>query len=262
MPLMNARMDAMRVTIIPSAFFLVSSISFSQPGNALVFAVATVRASQHPVGADTNNQFAFEAAGISGRNVTLRRLVAEAYSLQIQQVAAPGWADQKEYDLEARADGPASKEQLRLMLRALLSERFRLAAHEEEQERRVYELTTDKDGPKIRPITPFPETRPGLHLQGDMRAFANFLAFQLTIPVLDDPTQPGRASGPPPLVLDKTGLSGIYDFPVNVKPETESDMFVLWQRILRDQMGLRLASLKGRVMVLVVDWAEKEPAEN
>lgn len=258
---MNARMDAMRVTIIPSAVFLVISAAFGQPANAPVFAVATVRASQHPVGADANNQFAFEAAGISGRNVTLRRLVAEAYSLQMQQVVAPGWADQNEYDLEAKADGPAGTEQLRLMLRALLFERFKLTAHEEEQERRVYELTIDKDGPKIRPITPFPETRPGLHFQGDMRAFANFLAFQLTIPVLDDPTRPGRASGPPPLVLDKTGLSGIYDLPVNVKPETGSDLFVLWQRILRDQMGLRLVSLKRGVRVLVVDRAEKEPRE-
>lgn len=259
---MNARMDAMRVTIIPSAFVLVSSLAFGQPANAPVFAVATVRASQHPVGADTNNQFAFGAAGISGRNVTLRRLVAEAYSLRMQQVVAPGWADQNEYDLEAKADGPASKEQLRLMLRALLLERFQLAAHEEELERRVYELTNDKGGPKIRPITPFPETRPGRHLQGDMGAFANFLAVQLTIPVLEDPTQPGRASGPPPLVLDETGLSGIYDFPVNVKPETGSDMFVLWQRVLREQMGLRLASVDRRVTVLVVDRAEKVPAEN
>ena len=259
---MNARMDAMRVTIIPSAVFLVISAAFGQSANAPVFAVATVRASQHPVGADTNNQFAFRAAGISGRNVTLRRLVAEAYSLQMQQVVAPGWADQNEYDLEAKADGPAGKEQLRLMLRALLVERFRLVAHEEEQERRVYELTADKNGTKIRPITPSPEKRPGLRFQGDMRAFANFLAVQLTIPVLDDPSQPGKASGPPVLVLDKTGLSGIYDVPANVKPETGSDMFVLWQRVLRDQTGLRLVSRKGRVRVLVVDRAEKEPAEN
>lgn len=252
----------MRLKIIPSAFFLVTSVALGQTANAPAFAVATVRASQHPAGADANNRFALGVAGVSGRNVTFRRLVAEAYSLQIQQVVAPGWADQNEYDLEAQAGAPAGQEQLRLMLRALLLGRFQLAAHEEEQERRVFELTTDKDGPKIRPITPFPETRPGRHFQGDMRAFANFLAVQLTIPVLDDPAQPGRATGPPALVFDKTGLSGIYDLPVNVKPETGSDMFVLWQRVLRDQMGLRLVSRKGRVRVLVVDSAEKLPAEN
>jgi len=247
---------------IPTVLFLVSSAALCQPANPPAFAVASVRASQHRVGPDANNQFAFAPSGLAARNATLQRLVAEAFTLQTQQVVIPASAGKNEYDIEAKADGPTNQEQLRLMLRTLLMERFKLAAHQENQERRIYELTTDKDGPKIRPVTPLPETRPGMRFQGDMRAFANFLAVQLTLPVLDDPTQPGRAAGPPVLVLDKTGLAGIYDFPVNVKPEAGSDMFILWQRALRDQMGLRLASRRATVPVLVIDRVEKAPAEN
>jgi uncharacterized protein (TIGR03435 family) len=62
--------------------------------------------------------------------------------------------------------------------------------------------------------------------------------------------------------LDKTGLPGIYDFGVDIRPEPGSDMFTLWQRVLKDQMGLRLESRRGDVDVLVVDGAERVPTAN
>ncbi len=93
-----------------------------------------------------------------------------------------------------------------------------------------------------------------------MRQFADLLALQLTIPSSDDPGRPARASGPPVPVLDKTGLDGIYDFDVDIKPELGSHMFTLWQRVLQDKMGLRLESRRGEVSVLVVDDARKVPS--
>jgi uncharacterized protein (TIGR03435 family) len=142
------------------------------------------------------------------------------------------------------------------MLRTLLAERFRLTQHRETKELRVYELVTDQGGPKVQAI------KTGLHFHGDLRQFADFLAIQLAISVSDDPGRPGRASGPPVPVLDKTGLPGIYDFGVDIRPEPGSDMFTLWQRVLKDQMGLRLESRRGDVDVLVVDGAERVPTAN
>jgi len=62
--------------------------------------------------------------------------------------------------------------------------------------------------------------------------------------------------------VDKTGLKGIDEISVEVKPELGSDMFTLWQRVLQDQLGLRLESKKENVDVLVVDRAEKTPTSN
>ena len=45
-------------------------------------------------------------------------------------------------------------------------------------------------------------------------------------------------------MLDRTGLEGVYDFAVDIKPEPGSDMFILWQRYLREKMGLRIAFAK------------------
>jgi uncharacterized protein (TIGR03435 family) len=62
--------------------------------------------------------------------------------------------------------------------------------------------------------------------------------------------------------LDQTGLPGIYDFSVDVRPEAGGDMFLLWQRVLRDQLGLKLEGQKAKVEFLVVDRAERTPAAN
>ena len=49
------------------------------------------------------------------------------------------------------------------------------------------------------------------------------------------------ASGPPVPVIDNTGLTGTYDFPVETAPEPGVDMFEVWQRRLHEA-GLRLNS--------------------
>ena len=100
------------------------------------------------------------------------------------------------------------------------------------------------------------------HFHGDMREFADLLAFQLSIPAAANPAEPVRASTFPMPVLNKTGLEGIFDFTVDVHPEMGTDAFTLWQRALEEQLGLRIESRKGSVPVLVVDEALKIPTEN
>ena len=48
------------------------------------------------------------------------------------------------YDIEAKGKGASVPDQLRLMLQALLAERFKLAAHEEDRARTGYALVVDK----------------------------------------------------------------------------------------------------------------------
>ena len=63
-------------------------------------------------------------------------------------------------------------------------------------------------------------------------------------------------------MLNDTGLEGIYDFNVDMRPELGTDVFTLWQRALNDQLCLRIESRKGNVPVLVVDDASRMPTEN
>jgi len=254
-------MHALRFLI---SLALSSSVAIGQaPTTAPAFDVASVKPSQRSVGPDYNNQLTYSPTGITARNVTLKRLVAEAYHLQQNQVLGPSWLDKNEYDIDARAPA-ATREQMALMLRSLVAERFKLTQHSEMREMRVYELVVGKSGSKIHPVSDGQTTTAGagFHFHGDLRQFADLLAVQLSIPASDNPAEPVRASVSPISVLDKTGLPGIFDFSVDIHPELGTDGFASWQRALEDQLGLRIESRKENVAVLVVDEAARIPTVN
>jgi uncharacterized protein (TIGR03435 family) len=244
---------------LPSA-----AIAGQAPVPAPSFDVASVKPSQHMVGPDYNNQLNYSPDGLTARNVTLRRLIAEAYGLQLNQVSGPNWLDQNEYDIDARAGGVGTRVQMAPLLRTLLAERFNLVEHNEVRDLRMYALVVGKSGPKIHPLKDgeAPVAGAGFHFHGDMRQFADLLALQFSIPAPASPSEPVRAGGPQIPVVDKTGLAGVFDFSVDRPPELGTDMFTGWQRTLRDQLGLGLESRKGYLAVLVVDSAAKIPTEN
>ena len=233
------------------------------------FDVASVKLSPRQVGPDANNQVSIRPSEFAGRNVTLKRLVGQAYSVQpFQVVGGPNWLNTAEYDVDAKADGTVTKELMAESLRALLAERFHLAVHHETRELRVYELMVDKGGAKIHAVrgSDAPPAKGGAaglrSFRGDLQQFANLLSIQLSIPIMDDPARPAIASGPPIPVVDKTGLEGIFDLNAEIRPEVGVDMFTLWNRVLREQFGLRLENRKDQVDVVVVDRADRTPTAN
>jgi uncharacterized protein (TIGR03435 family) len=228
------------------------------------FDVASVRPSQREVGPDYNDQITYSPTGITARNVTLDRLIAEAYRLQMNQISGPNWLDRNEYDIEARTPGVGGREEMARMLQSLLVERFNLKKHGEMRKMRAYELVIGKSGSKIQPLNAGEtiKAQAEFHFHGDMRQLADLIAVQLSIPTLNNPNEPAWASGPPIPVIDQTGLQGIFDFSVDIHPELGTDMFTMWQRFLEDRLGLRMENRKGNVEVLVVDEVATIPTEN
>lgn len=228
------------------------------------FDVASVKQCEHAVGPDYNNLLAYSSNGFTARNATLKRLIAEAYGLQLNQVSGPRWLDQDEYDVDARTPVASTSEQMAGMLQILLAERFNLVEHSELREMRVYDLVVDKSGPKIHALKEG-ESSPvqrGFHFRGDLRQFADLLTVQFSMPAATDPSQPVRAGGPQIPVVDKTGLAGIFDFSVDMRPELGTDAFTLWQRVLQSQLGLSIESRKEHLAILVVDSAAQTPTQN
>ena len=246
------------------AFALPLSFLFPPQPSQPAFDVASVRPSQHEVGPDYNNQITHAPGGFTGHNVTLKRLIAEAWRCQINQVNGPAWLDHNEYDIEAREAAGATREQIGLMLRSLLSERFHLKEHSETREMRVYDLTVAPGGPKIQPVQAGSAAKggPGFHFRGNMREFADLLAVQFSMPAMDRPDQPVRAGGTLIPVLDHTGLEGTYDINVAMQPELGTDSFTAWKRTLQEQLGLKIDSRKAPVAIVVVDDAAKTPTAN
>jgi uncharacterized protein (TIGR03435 family) len=58
----------------------------------------------------------------------------------------PKWADSERFDIEARADGTVTKDQMRLMMQSLLADRFKLVVHTETRQLSIFALVLDKPG--------------------------------------------------------------------------------------------------------------------
>jgi uncharacterized protein (TIGR03435 family) len=225
---------------------------------AQTFDVASVKPSAHAVGKDYRPAIAITSGRFTAHNQSLQGLILAAYAIDRYQLSGgPRWIDEDEFDVDAKADGNPAPDQVRAMLRALLTERFALATHTETREmQQRYVLVVDKGGPKIQPAK---EGDPRGRFHGTMREFANVLSVQLSIPSFSnmDPTKPSVASGPPVAVIDETGLIGEYDVRDWEQPELGADGFGKWQRVLQEKLGLRMVKKPGPAELLIVERAEK-----
>jgi uncharacterized protein (TIGR03435 family) len=233
-----------------------------------VFEVATVK----PTPPDFQGQF----ITIKGRtmvtaNTTLGRLIAFVYGLHPQQlVGAPKWVTETPYDIQGQPEGEGqpSEVQWRTMLRKLLNERFQLTFHREQRELPAYVLTQLPGGHKLAKSGGDPNGLPGMFFRGlgtlpavnaNMTDFSNLLQGV----VLDRP------------VVDKTGITGRFDFTLRWTPDESQfggrggqappapagqdpppGLFTA----LQEQLGLKLESTRAPVEVLVIDKVEPPSA--
>jgi uncharacterized protein (TIGR03435 family) len=94
---------------------------------------------------------------LSASGVSLRLLIRQAYQVQEDQILnGPSWLDSDRFDIQAKAEGDASREQIALMLRALLADRFKLTVHRETRDLPVYALVMARSdgrlGPQLRKV--------------------------------------------------------------------------------------------------------------
>ncbi len=200
-------------------------------------------------------------------NITAGYLIRLAYGVQDYQIdRAPGWMDSAHFDITAKgapaspnASKGAALENEKAHIRALLADRFRFASHRETRQMRIYVLTIDKNGAKLKEHTDATGARSRSscgHLAGT-RLTADVLATMLSRQLETD-------------VVNRTDLAGKYDFQLDWTPDSgpcpasadgaspsASSIFTA----LREQLGLRLESAKGPVEMLVIDHIER-PSEN
>jgi uncharacterized protein (TIGR03435 family) len=123
------------------------------------FEVASVRPSRPAAGGNVGapirifTKVEFTADRVNITNLTLREVLAEAYQVPPSRFseADPSYATilNQRYNIQAKSEGPASKQELILMLRALLAERFHLSLSREQIRKDVYRLVVRKGGVKL-----------------------------------------------------------------------------------------------------------------
>ena len=234
----------------------------------------------HPHNAmDDNTMFNSRPGNFVATNGTLKQLISYAYGVREDLITGlPSWADTAHFDISAKVSDfnpdafkNLTREQRESMLLPMLADRFHVKAHTEVKTLSVFNLVVTKDGPRFKRNPPPPidpdnpkkgqEGRGNININNDdmtatavpLSTLAEVLADQLSH-----------------TVIDKTGLTGDYDFRLKWTSEDQSsntadngttdrppDLFTA----LQEQLGLKLESTKGPVTTLVVDHAE-QPTPN
>lgn len=231
------------------------------------FAVATIKP------ANPENRGASMLVGRGGGNLftttnsTFNSLMTMAYGLHASQIVnGPSWLESERFDIMAKPEdsGIPNVTQLKVMVQKLLTERFGLAFHKEQRELTAYVITVGKNGPKLTKndtggnLPGFGGRGPGSFgvRNSTMAEFAGFLQQN----ILERP------------VVDKTGLSGKFDFGLEFRPsgqlsavpgggaaqlppevEARADFFTA----IQEQLGLKVENTKTPVEVYVIDKVQK-----
>ena len=197
------------------------------------------------------------AGGMQWRNTTLKNLVRGAYGLnEFQLQGGPKWADSQRFHIDAKLPAGTSREQMPLMMRALLADRFKLVFHRETKILPEYELVVAPGGPKLEAASPESlndqsSSQGDRHIKGKALTMSTLAGMMIS------------AVGAP--VVDRTGLTGKYTISLAFAPMVgtprDDEPLPTILGVLPQQLGLKLEKTKGPVEVLVIDRAE-QPAEN
>jgi uncharacterized protein (TIGR03435 family) len=266
-------------------------------GGKMSFEVASVKASMS--NADPTSNFPLGPgdvfAAVGGRfcaaNTTVMAYIGFAHKLSNQQrqsiTGVPAWLNNEGFDIEAKGPGGATKDQMRLMIQALLADRFKLVLRHEVRQTPVLTLIakSGKFGPQLKlhvedvPCNQSSLSTPASRLEqltcGGIFFMMPNSPGLLHIGARDVPLSvlagwlTNRFTGIDRAVFDNTGMNGNVDFSLEFSPilnpaqpvPRPDDTGPTFLQALQDQLGLKLESTTKPVEGLVVDHVE-HPSEN
>ena len=207
----------------------------------------------------------------------VKLMISLMYKVPMRQISGgPDWINTDGWDISAKADKSYNLDDLHIMFQNMLADRFKLQFHRETRTLPAWVLSAEKGGSKMKineEPEPFeipiqfggggpPPTPPTFN---GRRVNMEYLCWWLGQQV-NGAQQVDRP------VVDQTGLKGFYDFKLTYAPDLSGrvgpngeqppsfDGPNLFQA-LKEQLGLKLESSKGAVVVFVIDHVEK-PADN
>ncbi|MES1260107.1 MAG: TIGR03435 family protein, partial [Acidobacteriota bacterium] len=258
------------------------------PAAPAEFEVAEVK----PSAPGTKAGGGFHAGGrIDLQAISLKTLVGIGWNFDDENMitGAPKWAETELYDIVARAPatGPRNEfppeDTLRLMLRSLVADRFKLSAHTEDRPVPVYELLPGKRPHKMKPADPDSRSECKISVGqtgtgGATIPLRIYTCQNTTMAQLAERIRPVASAYLDHPVVNMTGLEGGWDFVVSwtgkgmvqaARKQASEDggvadpsgRMTVFEAVDR-QLGLRLeGGRKQPQPVLVIDHAEP-PAKN
>ncbi|HEY7190882.1 MAG TPA: TIGR03435 family protein [Vicinamibacterales bacterium] len=300
------RLIAFAVPLFAVALAAQSPSQTPAAGTAPAFEVASVKVSKSSTPMMSMRML---PTSFNATNVTVQMLLTMALRIrQFQIQGAPAWLNTDRFDINAKAPEGTPPDQLMSMVKSLLADRFKLVSHNETKESPIYALvmarSDGKFGPKLSKTTDDCET-----IMAERRAAARAGGPGPTLftppPITERPictinmgsapqangrfAMRFRGGGQPidtivrqiegltdRLVVNRTGLMGLYDFDLEFVPQFAGaslatggisatgqtaaappidDGPTIFDAV--QQLGMKLESTRGPVEYLVIDSVEK-----
>jgi uncharacterized protein (TIGR03435 family) len=260
---MTAR--ALFLRLVMSAL-LVPAVRTQTPAASPTFDVVSLKPNRSGSGRiSVDTDFTYYRA----TNLSLKSMIQSAYGLQTQdQISGlPGWASSASYDIDAKMDAETAaalkaakngedEPIRRAMMQAMLADRFQLKVHPETKELPIYTLVPAKGGSKLTVSDPANKQNGSMNSSNQQLTATGIQTAALSIFLS------GRLHRK---VVDKTGLTGQYDFTLQWSPDettgesaaaTGATQLPSLFTAVQEQLGLKLEAAKGPVETIVVDHVE------
>jgi uncharacterized protein (TIGR03435 family) len=203
--------------------------------------------------------------------LTLDRLLEEAFQLRPYELAGPNWLASDWYSVQATLPLDTPPATARLMLQSALEETFNIQSHREKRETPVYEMVLAKHGLKLKPADnpahrkPLDVSTPIGHGAAVHMASGQFSAIAITPEWLAIYLQSfGEVDRP---IIDKTGLTGEYKVDIHWEPTENPDSSSKgddpgFRDAIEQQLGLQLHKATAPIDILVLDHIDRTPSAN
>jgi uncharacterized protein (TIGR03435 family) len=230
------------------------------------FALADVHPSAH-----TTMAF-FTGGSLRGdhyilHNATMVDMISIAYGMDRDNVlSGPSWLDLNRFDVYASAPRTTTQDDAKLMLQALLADRFHLVVHNDVHAVPSYVLRVDKGGLKMKQADDGePSKLEEHHTPTDnppgVPAYYSVTVHNRTMAQTREMLQDFASQYLPKPVVDLTGLKGSYDFDLHWTWQPAPDGLTIFDAVQK-QLGLKLALEQYPTPVVVVDKVDQTPTPN
>jgi uncharacterized protein (TIGR03435 family) len=270
------------------AFLIATPFTGATTKQTTEFEVASVRLNKS--GSVTmNTGRPFRGRMYTATNVALRNMIALAYGIPADRVmGGPPWVGAAStdlrfiggdrFDIQATLPEGANADQVPTMIRGLLSDRFQLVVHTESREAPLYALVLAREdgrlGPQLRKASIDCETAPAGTVPAAKPGDRGVCESEVGGAILGRGQRISRLAGMLSLftdrpVVDRSDLTGGFDFDLQF-PELSTPIDAVGQRsdpatgiftAVREQLGLKLESIRGNLDFIVIDKVE-HPTEN
>lgn len=205
-------------------------------------------------------------------------LIRMAYDMDPERISGgPSWIEMDRYDIFAIVPPGSTAASRRLMLRAMLADRFKLTIHDDKKPLPAYVLTAGKHGGLKEAdgsgetgcnfaVPNNPPPNPGGPIQLPVFTYTchNTTMAAFASALLAIPGAQGYLSNKP--VTDQTDLKGAFDFALKFTPKVPAGFAVTGENLplpdALEKLGLKLETSTIPLPVIVVDSVNEKPTAN